>query len=58
MEAKDIVGASLAALELGEVICSPTVGDPSMVAAWEAAGSKLFASNQGAIADRYLTKRA
>ena len=58
MEAKDIVEASLAALELGEVICSPTVGDPSAIAAWESAGSKLFASNEGAIADRYLTKRA
>lgn len=58
MEAKDIVSASLAGLELGEVICSPTVGDPSAVAAWESAGSRLFESNQGVIADRYLTKRS
>ena len=58
MEAKNIVDASLAAFELGEVICSPTVGDPSHVAAWESAGSKLFASNQGVVADRYRTNRA
>jgi short-subunit dehydrogenase len=58
LEAKDIVAASLAALELGEVICSPTVGDPAVVAAWESAGSKVFESNRGVIADRYLTKRA
>ncbi len=58
MEAKDIVAASLAALELDEVICSPTVGDPSFVSAWESAGSRLFESNEGVVADRYLTKRA
>jgi hypothetical protein len=58
MEAKEIVAASLAALELGEVICSPTVGDPSLVSAWESAGSRLFESNEGVVADRYLIKRA
>jgi len=58
MEAKDIVAASLAALELDEVICSPSVGDPSFVSAWESAGSRLFESNEGVVADRYLTKRA
>ena len=57
MAAKDIVAASLAALELDEVICSPTVGDPSLVSAWERAGSRLFESNEGVVADRYLTKQ-
>jgi short-subunit dehydrogenase len=57
MAAKDIVAASLAALELGEVICSPTVGDTSLVSAWERAGSRLFESNEGVVADRYLTKQ-
>ena len=54
MEPKDIVNASLAGLELGEVICAPTVGDPSLLAAWEAAATAVFAGNRGELAERYL----
>lgn len=54
VEPKDIVDASLAGLDLDEVICLPTGGDPSIVGAWENAAARFFATNQGVLADRYL----
>jgi short-subunit dehydrogenase len=57
VEPHEIVRGSLAGLELGEVICFPTGGDPSAVGAWNGAAARFFASNQGALADRYQTNQ-
>ncbi len=50
--------ASLAGLELGEVICLPTLGDPSLVAAWESTSARFLRGNPGVLADRYLTNKS
>jgi hypothetical protein len=56
MEPEDIVNASLAGLELGEVVCAPTVGEPSLLGAWEAAAIAVFAVHRDELAQRYLIR--
>ncbi len=54
MEPADVVQASLAALALGEVICSPALGDPGLLAAGQQARGTIFGSGMGnRLAPRY-----
>jgi short-subunit dehydrogenase len=54
IEPADIVAASLAGLALGEVICTPTLPDPSALARLANAEAEVFGAGRAAtIADRY-----
>jgi hypothetical protein len=57
MTPEDVVSASLAGLELGEVICVPTLGDVSLLRQIHESETQLFdLSRSGSLAMRYVTR--
>jgi uncharacterized protein len=54
MDPGDVVTACLAALDLGETVCIPGLGDPAAVGQFHAAARQLLQSSGHALASRYL----
>jgi uncharacterized protein len=58
MRPGEVAGASLAGLRLGEVICVPGLGDPSMIdAIGQAQQALLLTAVSSPLADRYRTEQ-
>ena len=58
MSPEDVVEASLAGLRLGEVICIPALGDPSLLAPVDDSQRRLWeGSGSGSLAARYRAQR-
>lgn len=55
MDPGDVVTASLTALELGETVCIPGLGDPAAIEDYHAAAHQLVQARGPALASRYLT---
>src|SRR5438105_3339986 len=53
VSAEDIVTASLAGLERGDLVCIPTAEDNVVIDAWIAASTATFATGRAPIAARY-----
>jgi len=51
----DVVAASLTALDLGETVCIPGLGDPAAIEDYHAAARQLVLARGPASASRYLT---
>ena len=51
----DVVTASLTALDLGETVCMPGLGDPAAIEDYHAAARQLVQARGPALASRYLT---
>ncbi|HWT79192.1 MAG TPA: SDR family NAD(P)-dependent oxidoreductase, partial [Candidatus Methylomirabilis sp.] len=59
MSPEDVVEASLAGLRLGEVICIPALGDPSLLAPVDDSQRRLWeGSSSGSLAARYRAERS
>jgi uncharacterized protein len=54
MEPGEVVTASLAALDLGETVCIPGLGDPAAVEHYHNAARQLLQASGQALASRYL----
>ena len=55
MDPGDVVTASLTALDLGETVCMPGLGDPAAIEDYHAAARQLVQARGPALASRYLT---
>ena len=55
MDPGDVVTASLTALELGETVCIPGLGDPASIEHYHAAARQLVLARGPALASRYQT---
>jgi short-subunit dehydrogenase len=55
MDPGDVVTACLAALDLGETVCIPGLGDPAAIEHHHAAARQLLQASGHALASRYQT---
>jgi short-subunit dehydrogenase len=55
MDPGDVVTACLAALDLGETVCIPGLGDPAAIEAYHTAARQLLQASGHALASRYQT---